>query len=145
MATFFWGVPPGTAGDFNEANNWFETANQQFGIDVPGEGDTANVVAPVHLVIAEDKTNTVSRLQVLFQSKDEDVVRIEGNLRVVEEVFFENDRGTLRFSDRLVLDGTTDGATMDVDLILVGAVAPIPHRNALTFDDHFRAAGFSIL
>ena len=135
MATFFWGVPPGTAGDFNEANNWFETANQQFGIDVPGEGDTANVVAPVHLVIAEDKTNTVSRLQVLFQSKDEDVVRIEGNLRVVEEVFFENDRGTLRFSDRLVLDGTTDGATMDVDLILVGAVAPIPHRNALTFDD----------
>ncbi len=135
MATFFWGVPPGTAGDFNDASNWFETVNQQFGIDVPGEGDTANVVAPVHLVVEPDKTNTVSRLQVLFQSKDEEVVRIEGNLRVVDEVFFENDRGTLRFSDRLVLDGTTVGATMDVDLILVGAVAPNPHRNAITFDD----------
>lgn len=102
------------------ANYWFETASQQFGIDVPGEGDTANVVAPVHLVIAPDKSHTVSRLQALFQSKDEDVVRIEGSLTVVEEVVFERDRGTLGFSDRLVLDGRTAGATMDVDLVLVG-------------------------
>jgi hypothetical protein len=45
---------------------------------------------------------------VLFQSVDEHFVWIEGSLRVLDEMFFENDRGNLRFIGAITLDGTGD-------------------------------------
>ena len=104
MATFLWGVPPGQQGDFDDENNWIDIATQQPG--VPGAADTASTEATAHLVIAAGKTGTIGRLQALSQAKDEDVVRIDGALVVLDEVLFEDDRGSLRFTGSLSLDGT---------------------------------------
>ncbi len=147
MTTYFWGAPPGVSGSFDSANDWFNAGSQTFGNGIPGAADIVNVVGavpippapPVHIVLPPGSQRTISQLRVLFQSVDEDFVWIEGSLRVLGEVFFENDRGNLRFIGTLALDG----AMMDVDHIHVGGSQILSARNVVAIDDDgmFRVVG----
>ena len=157
MKTYFWGAPPGAPGEFDDANDWFNAESQTFGNGIPGTSDIVNVVGavpippapPVDIVIPSGEERAISQLRVLFQSVDEDFVWIEGSLRVLDEIFFEKDRGNLRFKGTVTLDGVADdpdtenvneggaldGATMDVDYLHIGGALVTSARNVVSVDN----------
>ncbi|MGE0577120.1 beta strand repeat-containing protein, partial [Reyranella sp.] len=135
MTNYSWCGTAGTPEGFSDPTNWIDLDAGKIGVGVPGAADSVKIAALAHVVIGPTENVTLSTLKVRFQFSDENYVWVDGSLRVLDEVLFEDDRGNLRFTGTFTLDGTGDGAAMDVDRLQIGGTAPVSARNVVSVDD----------